>query len=90
MRQSLDAATITVDNVATARKRVRASLDPVQAWMDKSVKVEDYNSCDFSSTQGCTPPTLTITWEMAGSVVALVLVLVVGAAMWTMRSRDVA
>ncbi|MDT5031627.1 MAG: hypothetical protein QOC94_1798, partial [Actinoplanes sp.] len=34
MRQSLDAATITVDNVATARKRVRASLDPVQvAWL---------------------------------------------------------
>ena len=34
MRQSLEAATITADNVATARKRVRASLDPVQvAWL---------------------------------------------------------
>jgi transitional endoplasmic reticulum ATPase len=34
MRQSLEASTVTADNVATARKRVRASLDPVQvAWL---------------------------------------------------------
>jgi transitional endoplasmic reticulum ATPase len=34
MRQSLEAATITAENVATARKRVRPSLDPVQvAWL---------------------------------------------------------
>jgi len=34
MRESLEAATITADNVATARKRVRASLDPVQVeWL---------------------------------------------------------
>ncbi|MFI5932555.1 AAA family ATPase [Actinoplanes sp. NPDC051494] len=30
MRESLDATTVTADNVATARKRVRASLDPGQ------------------------------------------------------------
>jgi hypothetical protein len=82
---------VTVLSLAKV-KFAEAYLVPiwVRAWMDKSVNVKDYNSCDFSSTQGCTPPTLTITWEMAGSVVALVLVLVVGAAMWTMRSRDVA
>jgi len=35
MRESLDASTVTADNVATARKRVRASLDPVQvAWLE--------------------------------------------------------
>jgi ABC-2 type transport system permease protein len=61
----------------------------VQAWMNKSVKIEDWNSCDFSSTQGCQPATLTITWPMAGGVLAVLLVLIVGAAMWTMRSRDV-
>jgi transitional endoplasmic reticulum ATPase len=34
MRQSLEASTVTADNVATARKRVRASLDPGQvAWL---------------------------------------------------------
>ena len=35
MRQSLDASTVTAEHVATARKRVRASLDPVQvAWLE--------------------------------------------------------
>jgi transitional endoplasmic reticulum ATPase len=34
MRQSLEASTVTAENVATARTRVRASLDPVQvAWL---------------------------------------------------------
>lgn len=35
MRESLDATTVTAGHVATARKRVRASLDPVQvAWLE--------------------------------------------------------
>jgi transitional endoplasmic reticulum ATPase len=34
MRQSLEAATVTAENVATARRRVRASLEPSQvAWL---------------------------------------------------------
>ncbi len=34
MRQSLEASTVTAENVTAARKRVRASLDPVQvAWL---------------------------------------------------------
>ncbi|MFI5493250.1 AAA family ATPase [Actinoplanes sp. NPDC051859] len=35
MRESLEATTVTAEHVATARKRVRASLDPVQvAWLE--------------------------------------------------------
>ncbi|AGL21303.1 AAA family ATPase [Actinoplanes sp. N902-109] len=35
MRESLDATTVTAEHVATARKRVRPSLDPVQvAWLE--------------------------------------------------------
>jgi transitional endoplasmic reticulum ATPase len=35
MRESLDATTVTAEHVATARKRVRASLDPEQvAWLE--------------------------------------------------------
>ncbi|MEV4635944.1 AAA family ATPase [Actinoplanes sp. NPDC049548] len=35
MRESLDATTVTAGHVATARKRIRASLDPVQvAWLE--------------------------------------------------------
>jgi transitional endoplasmic reticulum ATPase len=34
MRESLEAVTVTAANVATARSRVRASLDPAQvAWL---------------------------------------------------------
>jgi transitional endoplasmic reticulum ATPase len=34
MRESLEASTVTAANVATARRRVRASLDPTQvAWL---------------------------------------------------------
>jgi ABC-2 type transport system permease protein len=72
-------------------KFAEAYLIPVWAiaWMNKSYKVEDFNSCDFSSVDGCRPDSLTITWPMAGAVLAAVFVLVVGAAMWTMRSRDI-
>ncbi|MFI7542895.1 ABC transporter permease subunit [Actinoplanes sp. NPDC049599] len=70
---------------------VEAYLVPVwvEAWMGKSSVATDWNSCDFSSTSGCEPATLTITWPMAGGLFAAVVVLVVGAAMWTIRSRDI-
>ncbi|BCJ53729.1 hypothetical protein Asp14428_52040 [Actinoplanes sp. NBRC 14428] len=58
------------------------------AWVDKSVKLEDWNACNVSP-DGCVPDTLTITWPMAGGVFGAVLVLVVGLAMWTLRSRDI-
>jgi ABC-type transport system involved in multi-copper enzyme maturation permease subunit len=72
-------------------KFAEAYLIPVWliAWLSKEYKVEDYNSCDFNSVSGCVPDSLTITWPMAGGVLAVVFVAVVGAAMWTMRSRDI-
>jgi ABC-2 type transport system permease protein len=47
-------------------------------------------SCNFSADNGCGPETVTITWPMAGTVMAAVLVAVVVAAVWTMGARDVA
>ncbi|MCU7727204.1 AAA family ATPase [Actinoplanes sp. KI2] len=39
MRDSLEATTVTADNVVTARERVRASLDPAQvAWLSAYAK----------------------------------------------------
>jgi ABC-type transport system involved in multi-copper enzyme maturation permease subunit len=72
-------------------KFAEAYLIPVWliAWLTKEIKIEDYNSCDFNSVSGCVPDSLTITWPMAGGVLAVVLVAVVSAAMWTMRSRDI-
>jgi ABC-2 type transport system permease protein len=61
----------------------------VMAWMNKEITLQNYNGCDFSATAGCQPPELTLTWPMAGGMMAVALVLVVGAAMWTMRSRDI-
>jgi ABC-type transport system involved in multi-copper enzyme maturation permease subunit len=61
----------------------------VAAWMDKSVRLEDTQACNFSATSGCQPDVLTLTWPMAGGLLAVVFVAVVGAALWTMRARDV-
>ncbi|GIF11139.1 ABC transporter permease subunit [Actinoplanes teichomyceticus] len=62
----------------------------IAAWMFKSYEVTDYNApCDFSATSGCEPPTLTITWQLAGGVFAAVAIIIVGAAMLTMRKRDI-
>jgi ABC-2 type transport system permease protein len=72
-------------------KFAEAYLIPVWmiAWMDKEIKLEDYNSCDFSSAGGCQPDSLTLTWPMAGGLFAGIFVLIVGASMWAMRSRDI-
>jgi ABC-type transport system involved in multi-copper enzyme maturation permease subunit len=80
----------TVLNLAKV-KFSEAYLIPVwvTAWMNKSYKVEDYNSCDFSTSGGCQPDSFTITWQLAGSVGAAVFVVIVGAALWTMRKRDI-
>ena len=72
-------------------KFAEAYLVPIWliAWMNKEIKLEDYNACNFSSSSGCQPDTLTLTWPMAGGLMAALFVIVVGAAMWTMRSRDI-
>jgi ABC-type transport system involved in multi-copper enzyme maturation permease subunit len=72
-------------------KFTEAYLIPVWviAWLNKSVKLEDYNACNYSASSGCLPDTLTITWQMAGGLLAAVVVLIVGLSMWTMRSRDI-
>jgi ABC-2 type transport system permease protein len=59
------------------------------AWMTKKYVAENYNACDYDVSGGCQPETMAITWQMAGSALTIVLVLVVGAAMWTMRKRDI-
>jgi hypothetical protein len=81
---------VTVLSLAKV-KFAEAWLLPVWAlaWMDKKTVLEDYNSCDFNAFSGCEPAKLTLTWPMAGGLMAIAVVLVVGAAMWTMRNRDI-
>ncbi|GGQ42691.1 ABC transporter permease subunit [Couchioplanes azureus] len=59
------------------------------AWMDKSIELQDWNAPCVNSPDGCEPPTMTITWPAAGGVFAVVVALVLGTAMWTMRNRDI-
>ncbi|MEV4345585.1 ABC transporter permease subunit [Actinoplanes sp. NPDC049596] len=72
-------------------KFVQAYLIPawITAWMNKEITIQDYNSCDFSSVNGCQPAELTLTWPMAGAILGGLFVVITGAAMWTMRSRDI-
>ena len=44
------------------------------AWMTKKVTLQDYDSCNFSYSGECNPPTLDITWQQSS------VLLVVGTA----------
>ncbi|MEV6297894.1 ABC transporter permease [Actinoplanes sp. NPDC051861] len=59
------------------------------AWLYKEFVVQDYNSCDFSTSSGCEYATFTLTWQVAGIGMAIFALLVVGTSMWTMRRRDI-
>ncbi|HEY0533614.1 MAG TPA: ABC transporter permease subunit [Actinoplanes sp.] len=61
----------------------------IVAWMKQKYDVQDYNACNFSGTEGCRPDTFTITWHMAGAALAVAFVVIVGAALWTVRRRDI-
>ncbi|SCF35774.1 ABC transporter permease subunit [Micromonospora mirobrigensis] len=60
------------------------------AWMRKEVTLENYDACNASPTGGCLPDQLSITWQQSSVLLAVGLVLALGAALWTMRRRDVA
>jgi ABC-2 type transport system permease protein len=59
------------------------------AWMNQSYKIEDYNVCNASPTGECKPDTMILTWHEPGYAMLIGVVLILGAALWTMRSRDV-
>ncbi len=60
----------------------------VMAWMDKSVNLQASGPCEMT-VNGCRPETLVVDWQMAGGVFAVLVVLFLGVAMWSMRTRDV-
>ncbi|MBM2617289.1 ABC transporter permease subunit [Actinoplanes sp. LDG1-06] len=72
-------------------KFAEAYLAPVwmSAWMDKTYRIEDTSACDFSSNNGCQPAILDLTWQHAGGLLAGILVVTVGAALWAIRRRDI-
>ncbi|HEX7745965.1 MAG TPA: ABC transporter permease subunit [Micromonosporaceae bacterium] len=59
------------------------------AWMQKKITLQDYEACQVSYTGECRPDTMDIVWQDTAVLLASGLVLVVGAALWVMRRRDV-
>lgn len=59
------------------------------AWMQKQVVLENWQACESSPVGGCEPERLEITWQTSGIIFAIGLVLVLGAAIWAMRRRDI-
>jgi hypothetical protein len=60
----------------------------VGAWMQGKTQLMAQDACN--NVMGpCTPPHLDLTWQMSGGIFAAGLLLLVGAAMWQIRSRDV-
>ncbi len=72
-------------------KFIEAYLAPswITAWMDKRLELEDYQACDFSSTGGCEPDTLVLTWQQAGAGLTALVIVAVAATLWAIRSRDI-
>jgi ABC-type transport system involved in multi-copper enzyme maturation permease subunit len=58
------------------------------AWFQKKWTIFDYQACNFSQGQ-CNPSELAITWQDSGLVFGVATVLVLAAATWAMRRRDV-
>ncbi|MEJ3743032.1 ABC transporter permease subunit [Actinomycetes bacterium KLBMP 9797] len=83
LRMVLEAAGVTF-----AGRYVLSSY--VAAWFEKSWKLTNWNSCNFSTGAGeCTPDTLIITWQQSGVVFGAGTALVLALAIWFMRTRDI-
>jgi ABC-type transport system involved in multi-copper enzyme maturation permease subunit len=63
----------------------------IAAWLQGSVTLVDFQApCEpTGSVDECIQPTMEITWQLAGLGIGAIAVVLVGAAMWQMRRRDV-
>ncbi|TQJ25456.1 ABC-2 family transporter [Micromonospora sp. A202] len=59
------------------------------AWMTKTVTLQDWNSCNATYYGECKPDTLDITWQQSSVLFSVGVVVILGAALWAMRRRDI-
>ncbi|MFI7577558.1 ABC transporter permease subunit [Micromonospora sp. NPDC049497] len=60
------------------------------AWMRKKVVLENWDACQATYFGECKPETMEITWQQSSLLLGVGAVLILGAALWAMRRRDVA
>ncbi|MEH0982831.1 ABC transporter permease subunit [Micromonospora sp. CPCC 205556] len=58
------------------------------AWFEKQKKLIDYRSCDFVQGQ-CNPKEMLVTWQDSAVVFGVGTAVVLAAAFWMMRRRDI-
>ncbi|MGS2613135.1 ABC transporter permease subunit [Micromonospora sp. LZ34] len=59
------------------------------AWMQKKVTLEDWEACNATFTGECRPETFDVTWQQSSVLLSVGLVVILGAALWAMRRRDI-
>ncbi|SCE85894.1 ABC transporter permease subunit [Micromonospora chokoriensis] len=59
------------------------------AWMTKTVTLQNWNSCNATYFGECKPETMDITWQQSSVLFSVGLVVILGAALWAMRRRDI-
>ncbi|MEV1330303.1 ABC transporter permease subunit [Micromonospora costi] len=59
------------------------------AWMEKKVTLEDWQACNATFTGECRPDTFDVTWGQSSVLFAVGVAVVLGAAVWAMRRRDI-
>ncbi|MGW5556410.1 ABC transporter permease subunit [Micromonospora sp. NPDC003944] len=61
----------------------------ILAWMTKTVTLQDWNSCNATYYGECEPAKMDITWQQSSVLLSVSVVVILGAALWTMRRRDI-
>ncbi|MEU6078257.1 ABC transporter permease subunit [Micromonospora sp. NPDC047074] len=59
------------------------------AWMQKKVTLENWDTCQATYFGECRPDTLDITWQQSSVLLTVGFVVILGAALWAMRRRDI-
>ncbi|MGK5672421.1 ABC transporter permease subunit [Micromonospora sp. URMC 106] len=59
------------------------------AWMEKKVTLEDWDACQATFFGECKPDTMDITWQHSSVLLAVGFTVILGAALWAMRRRDI-
>ncbi|MEU4679699.1 ABC transporter permease subunit [Micromonospora sp. NPDC023737] len=59
------------------------------AWMQKKVTLQNWDSCNATVFGECKPETLDVTWQHSSVLLAVGAAVILGAALWAMRRRDI-